>query len=370
MTGGLAGGPVGIAVVGAGVISDQYLSNLIRFPDLKVIAVADVDQERAAASAAAHGVPASGDLEAVLAIPDVELIVNLTPPAAHVAVASAALSAGRHVYGEKPLATELKPGQDLLALAEALGLRVGSAPDSFLGAGLQSAIRAFDAGLIGEPIAVTAAFQSRGPESWHPSPEFLFQVGAGPLFDMGPYYLTALIALLGPAENVAAVARRPHGRRTIGSGPKAGREFDVEVPTHVQALLDFASGPSATLTVTFDSQLPRTQIEVTGTEGTLILPDPNNYGGPLRIRARGEEEDRELPVEGTEVQRGIGVLDLARSIRAGVPHRASGATALHVLDIMATVIASAESAAFLRPTTVAERPAVLPVGWDPFERTL
>ncbi len=289
MTGGSGGGPVGVALVGAGVISTQYLTALSAFPDVAVLAVADLDTERARAQAEAYQVPVSGDVASVLAIPEVEIVVNLTIPAAHAEVASAALRAGKHVYGEKPLALAPADGAKILAEARSRGLRVGSAPDTFLGAGLQSAARAVRAGLIGEPVGVTAVTQGPGPESWHPSPEFLFQYGAGPLFDIGPYYLTALVALFGPVARVSATARQARAERVIGSGPKAGTAFAVEVPTHVNALLDFASGPSASATFSFDSARPRRMIEITGTEGTLSLPDPNTFEGPLRVQAFGEE---------------------------------------------------------------------------------
>jgi predicted dehydrogenase len=377
----MTGGPVGVALVGAGVISTQYLTALSAFPDVKVLAVADLDTGRARAQADAYGVPASGDVASVLAIPEVEIVVNLTIPAAHAEVAAAALRAGKHVYGEKPLALAPADGAKILAEAQSRGLRVGSAPDTFLGAGLQSAARAVRAGLIGEPVSATAVTQGPGPESWHPSPEFLFQYGAGPLFDIGPYYLTALVALFGPVTRVAATARQARPSRTIGSGPKAGTSFAVEVPTHVHALLDFASGPSASATFSFDSAVPRRMIEITGTEGTLSLPDPNMFDGPLRIRtfaetAAGETGDgspegwRELPVTGTTAGRGIGVLDMARAIRGGVPHRASGELAQHVLELMATVTDSAEQHGFVGLESSAPAVETLPDDWDPVASTL
>ncbi|MEE4542802.1 Gfo/Idh/MocA family oxidoreductase [Streptomyces sp. V4-01] len=375
----MTGGPVGVALVGAGVISTQYLTALSAFPDVRVLAVADLDTGRARAQAEAYGVPASGDVASVLAIPEVEIVVNLTIPAAHAEVASAALQAGKHVYGEKPLALAPSDGAKILAEAQSRGLRVGSAPDTFLGAGLQSAARAVRAGLIGEPVSVTAVTQGPGPESWHPSPEFLFQYGAGPLFDIGPYYLTALVALLGPVTRVAASARQARARRVIGSGPKAGTSFAVEVPTHVHALLDFASGPSASATFSFDSAAPRRMIEITGTEGTLSLPDPNTFGGPLRIRAftdpAVDDADsgdgwRELPVTGTTAGRGIGVLDMARALRSGAPHRASGELAQHVLELMTTVTDSAERHGFVGLESHAPAVETLPADWDPVAATL
>lgn len=363
-------GPVGVALVGAGVISTQYLTALSAFPDIRVLAVADLDVERARAAAREFAVPVAGDVASVLAIPEVEIAVNLTVPAAHAEVAAAALRAGKHVYGEKPLALAPSDGAKILTEARSRGLRVGSAPDTFLGAGLQSAARALAAGVIGEPVSVTAVTQGPGPESWHPSPEFLFQYGAGPLFDIGPYYLTALVALFGPVTRVAATARQARERRVIGSGPRAGTSFAVEVPTHVHALLDFASGPSASATFSFDSSVPRRMIEITGTEGTLSLPDPNTFEGPLRVRALGEDSWRELPVTGTTAGRGIGVLDMARALRTGGEHRASGELAQHVLELMATVAESAERHGFVDLESPAPVVETLPDGWDPVVATL
>jgi predicted dehydrogenase len=366
----MTSGPVGVAVVGAGNISNQYLTNLTRFPDVRVVAIADLDEPRAAASAAEYGVPVSGSLGEVLALPEVELVVNLTIPAAHAEVAAAALAAGKHVYGEKPLTLDPASAQALLTEASALGLRVGNAPDTFLGAGLQSALRAVEAGLIGTPVAATSTFQGPGPERWHPSPEFLFAKGAGPLFDMGPYYLTALVALLGPVATVAATARKARDVRVIGSGPKAGTEFPVEVPTHVTALLEFTGGSGATATFSCDSPHHRQSVEIIGADAALSLPDPNNFSGPLLIRTVTDSEWRELPVEGTEAGRGIGVLDMARSLRTGSPHRASGDLAMHVLDVMAAVTDSAERGSFRAVTSVAGKTEPLPPGWDPFEATV
>ncbi|MFI0720345.1 Gfo/Idh/MocA family protein [Streptomyces sp. NPDC021224] len=363
-------GPVGVALIGAGVISTQYLTALSGFPDVRVLGIADLDVERARAAAQTYGVPFAGDVASVLAIPEVEIVVNLTIPAAHAEVASAAIAAGKHVYGEKPLALAPADGAKILAEAQAAGLRVGSAPDTFLGAGLQSAARAVSAGVIGEPVSVTAVTQGPGPESWHPSPEFLFQYGAGPLFDIGPYYLTALVALFGPVGRVSATARQARAERVIGSGPKAGTRFAVEVPTHVHALLDFASGPSASATFSFDSSVPRRMIEITGTEGTLSLPDPNTFEGPLRVQAFGAQEWSELPVAGSTAGRGMGVLDMARAIRGGEQHRASGELAQHVLELMATITASAEQHAVLPLESSAPAVPVLPDDWDPVAATL
>jgi predicted dehydrogenase len=366
----VSAGPVGVAIVGAGAISDAYLRNLTAFPDVRVIGVADLDLDRAREKAAAYDVPESGDVDTILALPEVEIAVNLTIPTAHAAVSMAALRAGKHVYGEKPLTLDPGEGEKLLAEAAARGLRVGNAPDTFLGAGLQSAKRALASGLIGTPMAAMAVMQSPGPESWHPNPEFFYQRGAGPLFDMSPYYLTALMAMLGPLSKVAATARQARPHRVIGSGPKGGTTFAVEVPTHVMALIDFVGGASASSTFSFDSPASVTMIEIIGTEGTLSLPDPNTFAGPLKVRGAGDAGWRELPLRGTTAGRGIGVLDMARGLRGGVPHRASGAMALHVVETMAAIIESAEHGEFRRLSTMAPEPEPLPAGWDPHEATL
>ncbi|MFC5907118.1 Gfo/Idh/MocA family protein [Streptacidiphilus monticola] len=363
-------GPVGLAVVGAGNISGQYLRNLTAFPDVEVLAVADLDDRRAAQAAAEYGIGTACSPAAALEIPEVEIVVNLTVPAAHAQVALAALRAGKHVYGEKPLALDPESGRAVLAEAAARGLRVGNAPDTFLGAGIQSARRAVEAGLIGEPVAATVALESMGPEGWHPDPAFFYLPGAGPLFDMGPYYLTALVSLLGPVSSVAATARMARQRRVVGSGPLAGTEFPVEVPTHVTALLEFAAGCGASTAFSFDSPAGKQLLELGGTEATLALPDPNTFGGPLRIRGPKDREWRELPLSGTEAGRGIGVVDLARSLRAGQPHRASGELGLHVLDIMATIVASAAEGSFQKVTSVVPATDALPASWDPSEATL
>ena len=366
----MTSGPVGVALIGAGVISGQYLKNLTTFPDVRVLGVADLDTARAAAQAEEYGVPVSGSVETVLAVPEVEIVINLTIPSAHAAVALTALRAGKHVYGEKPLALDMDEAAKVIAEADNLGLLVGNAPDTFLGAGLQSAAHALSSGLIGEPVAIAAALQSPGPESWHPSPEFLFQRGAGPLFDLGPYYLTALTALVGPAVQVAASARQARPQRVIGSGPKAGTVFAVEVPTHVNALIDFAGGATATATFSFDSPIRRQLIEIIGTEGALSLPDPNTFEGPLLGRGLKDADWRELPVTGTTAGRGLGVLDMARALRSGTPHRASGALALHVLELMTAIADAGEHGECRRLTSTAPTPASLPDTLDPHTATL
>ncbi len=358
--------PVGVGVVGCGTISHEYLRNLTGFPDLRVIACADLDVARAKEVADRYGVPEAGDVDLVLGHPDVEVVVNLTVPAAHVAVDSAAVAAGKHVYTEKPLSLDPASGAALLAEADAAGVRVGSAPDTFLGAGLQTAYRLIADGAIGVPQTALVLFQSPGPESWHPSPEFLYQRGAGPLFDMGPYFLTALAAVFGPVSRVAATARRARAERVIGSGPKAGTRFPVEVPTHVAALLEYADGPAADTVFSFESPLDRANLfEITGTEATLALPNPNRFDGQPRLYRAGDREWTPVPERGAAVGRGMGVLDLARAIRTGRPHRATGAGALHVVDVMTAIATAAERGAFVAVDSPFPVPEPLPVDWDP-----
>ena len=349
--------PVGVAVVGCGTISHQYLKNLADRPEVTVVACADLDTARAAEVATRYGVPASGDPSAVLARPDVELVVNLTVPTAHVPVARAAIRAGRHVYNEKPFALTPSDAATLLTEAAAAGVRIGGAPDTFLGAGWQTAAAAVAEGRIGTPLSAIALMQGPGPHRWHHDPEFFFRPGGGPLFDMGPYYLTALAVLFGPVTRVAATARIGFAERVIGAGPRAGQRFRVEVPTQVNALLEYASGPVATAVFSFDSPLARQDfVEITGTSATLAAPNPNGFAGPVRLRGVGDPEWTDLPVPTPTGGRGLGVCDLAHAIRTGGPHLASGDLAAHVVEVMTAILTSAERAAFV-PVTSTFTPA-------------
>ncbi len=364
--------PVGVAVVGCGTISDEYLRNLTSFPDLRVLVCTDLVLERAKAQAARYGVPgAGGDTEAAMAHPDVELVVNLTIPAAHAEVAHQAVAAGKSVWNEKPLTLDTEAGRGLLAAAARAGVRVGCAPDTVLGAGLQTARRLIASGVIGEPQSALTLMQDPGPERWHHDPEFLYRRGAGPLFDIGPYYLSTLATLFGPAEQVAALGRRSQPSRVIGAGPRAGTTFEVEVPTHVAALIGYAGGPAATVMLSFDSPLRRHGfVEITGTEATLSLPDPNRFDGDIRVRPTGRDDWETVPAAGATAGRGLGVLDMARAIRAGTAHRASGELALHVLDIMESVARSITGGTFESVATTFDPPDALPSDWDPCLRAV
>ncbi|WP_022901968.1 Gfo/Idh/MocA family protein [Humibacter albus] len=362
-------GPVGVGVIGAGNISTQYLTNLTAFPDVDVRFVADIDLERAAEQAAKFGVPASGTVEQLLADPEIEIVVNLTIPKAHAEVALQAVAAGKNVWTEKPIALDRASGQRVLETARAAGLRVACAPDTFLGAGIQTARRVLESGAIGRPQTALTLMQQPGPESWHPNPAFLFQEGAGPLFDVGPYYVTALIQLFGPVKRVAAVASKSKPVRTIGSGPLAGQTFEVTVPSHVTAIFEFESGQTSQSIFSFDSQIKRTLFEVTGVDGALEVNDPNMFVGDLVLHDGGDEP-KTIAVEGETAARGTGVVELARAIRAGVPERASGEQAFHALDVMVSTIEAAERAEWVDVVSTFTPTPALPDGWDPAESTL
>ena len=355
-------GRMGVGIVGCGTISAAYLRGCRTFDILDVVAVADLDRSRAEARADEFGVQRVLEVDELLRDPAVELVVNLTVPAAHAALSLAAIDAGKHVYVEKPLALDRDEGRRVVQAAERAGVQVGCAPDTFLGGGLQTCRAAIDAGVIGRPLSATAYMLSRGPESWHPDPGFLYEPGAGPLFDMGPYYLTALVSLLGPVAKVAGSATIGIEERTVGSGPRAGTTFRPSTPTHVTGLLTFASGVAGTLTTSFEvgaSEHPR--LEIHGSEGTLSLPDPNRFGGPVRLRTVGDDGWRELPLSHgrTENRRGLGAADLAHAVRAGRRPRAGATLALHVLDVMQTILEAAASDRTLRVESRVDRPAAL-----------
>jgi len=357
--------PVKVGIVGCGTISGIYLKNSALFDVIEVAACADIDLSRAKARAEEFGVPRACSVEELLADPEIELVVNLTIPKAHASVARAAIEAGKSVYNEKPLAVEREEGLQLLEMAKEKGVRVGGAPDTFLGGGLQTCRKLIDDGWIGEPVAATAFMMSHGPESWHPDPDFYYQPGAGPMFDMGPYYLTALISLVGPIKRVTGSARATFPERTITSKAKYGTKIQVNTPTHIAGVFDFASGAIGTIITSFDvwgSTLPR--IEVYGTEGSLVVPDPNTFGGPVRVKRAGASEWSEVPLTHTytENSRGLGVADMAMAIRTGRPHRASGELTFHVLDCMHAFLEASEAGRHVHVASSCDRPEPLPLG--------
>lgn len=376
--------PVGAGIVGAGNISGIYLKNLTGlFDNVTVLGIADLVVERAVEQGTPFGVRGM-PVDELLAMREIELVVNLTIPAAHHEIALRAVEAGKSVYNEKPLTAQRADGQRLLALATERGVRVGGAPDTFLGGGLQTGRKLIDDGWIGRPIAATAFMASHGHESWHPDPSFFYQPGAGPMLDMGPYYVTALVSLLGPVRRVGSATGRGFLERMITSKPKAGEVIAVNTPTHIASTLDFASGAIGTLLTSFDLwDTTHTVLTIYGTDGTLKLPDPNTFGGtvellqPAHLAGRTpplfqgvvpDDEPKAPPVwtsvpltHGyTENSRGLGVSDLARAIREGGPARASGDLAYHVLDVMHATLESSEAGAHVDIRSTVERPEPLP----------
>ncbi len=359
--------PVKVGIIGCGNIFPQYIKGCRAFEILDVVACADVDLARAQSRAAEFNLANALTVEALLADPAIELVINLTVPQAHAEVSLAALSAGKHLYSEKPLGLSREEGQQIMSLAAQKGLRVGCAPDTFLGGGLQTCRKIIDDGHIGQPVSAVGFMCGHGPESWHPNPDFFYKRGGGPLFDMGPYYLTALIHLLGPVRRLTSSARISFPERTATAREVYGHKITVEVPTHVVGVLDFASGAVGTLITSFDTwshHLPI--IEVYGSEGSLSVPDPNTFGGSILLRRWDENTWHEVPhTHSTEVGRGIGAADMAYGIRYGRPHRPSGDLAFHVLDIMESLYQASAEGRHLTPVTTCERPAPLPVGLPP-----
>jgi predicted dehydrogenase len=353
-----------IGIAGCGNISSIYLKNIARFENIEVAAVADIDQSRAEAQAKAFDIPSVLSPADLIKSPDLSVILNLTIPAAHAEVALQALQNGKSVYNEKPLAVDRKAAAAILELAAKNGLRVGCAPDTFLGSSLQNARKVLDSGAIGVPIAAVAFMLSGGPENWHSNPYFFYQTGGGPMFDMGPYYLTALTTLLGPVRRVTGSALISRKERLIGSQPHKGKLIKVETPTHIAGVLDFASGPVGTIVTSFDvpggHHLPN--IEIYGTEGTMRVPDPNGFDGDLLLNRAGQNDWESIPSPFgyAENSRGVGLADMARAIVSGRPHRANGVIASHVLDIMHSIHDASEKGAHIDLRTDMARPEPLP----------
>lgn len=358
------GQPLSIGLVGAGVISRQYLETIARLDDLHLVAVADLDGDRAAAAADAYGARAVS-VEELLRRDDIDAVLNLTIPAAHAETSLAAMAAGKAVYVEKPLAATAAQARTMLDAASAAGVVLGSAPDTVLGTGVQTARAAIDAGLVGTPLSATATMVTPGHERWHPSPDFYYQPGGGPLLDMGPYYLTSLVTLLGPVVSVVGAASALRDERVIGSGPRAGERIPVNTPTHVTGALTHASGVVSTLLMSFDAlSTHAASIEVHGTDGSLTVPDPNLFAGDVE-RDTGAGW-RTLPVAAgyRHAARGYGLADLLWSgAFAGDPSagRAQGVLAFHVLDVMETVLTAAAEGRSLPVASTAGRPEAVPL---------
>ncbi|WP_160719468.1 Gfo/Idh/MocA family protein [Bacillus sp. USDA818B3_A] len=349
-----------IGIIGCGNISSIYMENCPKFPHLELVACADLDLKRAQSQAEKFDIPKACSVEELLSDPEIQLVINLTIPKAHADVCIQALEAGKHVYTEKPLAVTREEGRQILETAKKHNLLVGSAPDTFLGAGVQTAIHLIEQGEIGVPIGASAFMICRGHEHWHPDPAFYYDFGGGPMFDMGPYYLTALVALLGPIKRIAGLTRISYPERTILSQPKAGTKIDVSIPTHISGVIDFASGVIGNITTSFDAfggtSLP--PIEIYGSEGTLLVPDPNTFGGPVKIRKRDENEFKEVPLAYGHAQnsRGLGVADMAKAILEGGDYRANGELAYHVLEAMHGFHDSSDSGIHYTMESTCKRP--------------
>jgi predicted dehydrogenase len=355
---------VGIGIIGCGNISPAYLKAAKNFPILDIRALADANPAAAEARAAEFGLRATG-VDDLLSDPSIEIVVNLTVPKVHVEVGLRAIAAGKHVHSEKPLGVTLAEGQALLAAAEARGVRVGCAPDTFLGGAHQTSRALIDAGSIGQPVGGTAFFLCPGHERWHPAPAFYYLQGGGPMLDMGPYYITDLVNLLGPVARVAGMASRLRDRRTITSEPLRGTAIAVEVATHVAGTLQFESGAVVSVGMSFDVAKHRhVPLELYGTEASLIVPDPNHFGGQIQRAVPGGDW---VDIETTHPYadgnyRSIGVADLAHAIRTGRPHRASGALALHVLEVMEAFGRSSDTGEFVSIASRPPRPEPLQPG--------
>ncbi len=351
-----------IGIIGCGQISSIYMQAPATFDILNIIACADIDMEKARTQAKRFSIPKVCTVEELLTDPEVEIVLNLTIPRVHAEIGLAAIEAGKSAYGEKPLGVNLDQGKALLNAAHTKGMRVGCAPDTFLGGGIQTCIKLINDGQIGKPVAATAFMMNHGPENWHLDPDFYYQPGGGPLFDMGPYYLTALIALIGPVRRVTGSTQITVLERTITSRLKYGTKITVNTPTHLVGVLDFANGAVGTIITSFDvwsHHLPR--LEVYGTEGTLSAPDPNTFGGPVFIRRAEESEWREVNLSHgyAKNSRGIGLADMAYAIWARRPHRASGEMAYHVLDIIQSIHEASAQGRHIELSSTCDRPAPL-----------
>jgi predicted dehydrogenase len=368
---GPGSGPMGVGIIGAGNVVGQYLPSLLSYPDLRVRGIADLDASRAAAVAAEYGLPFSGTAAELLAVDDIELVVNLTTPAAHGEVALAVIESGRHLWGEKPLTPDRKSARAVLDAAAAAGVVVGNAPDTILGQGIQTSQRLLASGAIGAPQTLLTLMQGPGPDSWHPRPQFLFARGAGPLLDIGPYYLTTMVQLLGPIERVEAAGHRARARRVVGAGPDAGATFPVEVDTHVSVLTTFRSGVVGTSVYSFDSMVGRQAFEISGADGTLEVP-VSGFDGVTRLLCQPDREAEweVVPAAGEPRDRGVGVLEMARAIRAGRAPRASGELAYHVLDALLAIEESAASGQPVRVESGCPPVSSMEEDWSPTAVTL
>jgi predicted dehydrogenase len=365
-----------VGILGCGHVSDQYLNGCRLFDVLELVACADLDPQRAEQKAAEHGVPRACSPDELIASADVDLVVNLTPPLAHASASRSAIAAGKHVWSEKPVAASLDDARELIDAAREADVRLGCAPDTFLGGGLQTSIKLLDDGWIGEPVAAVAMVSEHGYEHFHPDVAAFYGPGGGPVLDLGPYYVTALVAMLGPVARVTGFGRASFPERTVLTGPRRGERIPVEVPTHVTGALELESGALVTVLMSWDlwaTHLP--YIEIYGTEGSLSVPNPDEFGGTPALRRAGEEERRQppptpgslpwLPVPlpfRTDVARGLGIADIAGAIEAGRPHRAGAELALHVLEVLIGLETSAREGRSVEIRSRCERPEPMEVG--------
>lgn len=328
--------PLRVGVVGCGIIASRYVASSPAFDGWRPVACADLDAAVAGAFAVEHELRPS-TVDELIADPEIDLVLNLTPPKAHAAVAGAALAAGKHVYTEKPLAATVDEARSLVAEADRCGLRLGCAPDTFLGGAYEAGRRLIAEGAIGRPLGAAATMLVGGPAGWHPNAEMFYRAGGGPLLDIAPYYLTAIVSLLGPIVSVAGFAETPTPTRTLGAGSRAGESITVDVPTHVATVLRLEQGALATMTVSFEARGQYLSgLVIYGTEGSLALPDANAFGGDVVLRRGGADTAPENVVytsRGARETRGLGIDELAASLSAGRPHRASGELGLHVLEV-------------------------------------
>jgi predicted dehydrogenase len=353
-----------IGIAGIGNISGVYLENLTGMfgRRVKLTAVTDIAFDRAEKAAGNHHLKAFKSINEMVESDEVDIVLNTTPPKSHFSVALAAVKAGKHIYNEKPICSKREEADELLSTAKEKGVRVGGAPDTFLGAGIQTCRKLIDDGWIGTPVASTAVMMKRGPEHWHPDPEFFYKDGGGPMFDMGPYYITALVNLLGSVSRVSGSARISSPVRTVTNKHQYGTVIKVEVPTHIAGVLDFTSGAVGTIVTSFDvysHTLPF--IEIYGTEGTLKVPDPNTFDGPVIIRRFNDEEWYKIPLikNYAEDSRGLGITEMAEAIEENRPHRASGELAFHVLDVMHGIHDASETGRHIRLKSKCKRPEAL-----------
>jgi len=363
---------VKVGVIGCGAISGAYLGMARNFPIVEIAAVSDLDMDRARAAAKQYQLPKACSVDELLADKSIQIVLNLTVPKAHVPVAMRAIEAGKHMYAEKPLGVDREEGRKLVETAKRANLRVGCAPDTFLGAGIQTARKLIDDGAIGRPVAFTAFMMCPGHESWHPSPEFYYEVGGGPMFDMGPYYLTALLNLLGPAKRLTGAASIAIPERTIthknretnAPGAKFGKKIKVETPDHICGTMEFENGAVGTIITSFATRFApyegKQPITVFGTEGTMKVPDPNGFDGPVHVRRNDDAEWKEMPhafVKG--YGRSVGLADMAYAIRSGRAHRCSSEQAFAVLDLMQGFLDSSREGKAHVPTSRYERPKAM-----------